>query len=102
MASTQITIDDQQVLAIASQLESDNKKLMELLDNSESKINGLSSYWTGQAAEETRNAYKSFSNKFKQQYYDIIDQYVKFLRRNVAEGYSETEQRATKLAEGFK
>lgn len=102
MPGTQITLDSEQVLAIASQLENDNHELQQLLNDSKSAIDNLASFWTGQAADETRASYESFANKFFQTYYDVIDQYVKFLRRNVAEQYTQTEQVNTQLADAFK
>ena len=94
----QITLDTEQVLAIASQIESDNIQLKELLEN----IDSLSSTWTGQAADETRTSYEQFANKFFQQYYDVLDQYVRFLRNNVADQYTQTETINTSLADAFK
>lgn len=102
MAGTRITVDEAQVLAIASQLEKDNLALKDLIGRSEAQINSLGNSWTGQAAEETRRAYKEFSDKFKQMYYDVIDQYAKFLRSNVAESYSAHEQANVRLADAFK
>lgn len=98
----QITLDTEQVLAIASQIEADNNQLKDLLNNTKATIDSLSSTWTGQAAEETRTSYEGFANKFFQQYYDIIDQYVKFLRNNVAEQYTQVEVANTKLGDAFK
>lgn len=100
--STQITLDSEQVLAIASQIESDNQQLQELLNDSKATIDSLSSFWTGRAAEETRSSYDSFAGKFFQTYYDILEQYVKFLRTNVAEQYEQTEQVNTQLGDAFK
>ena len=98
----QITLDTEQVLAIASQIEADNNQLKDLLNNTKATIDSLSSTWTGQAAEETRTSYEGFANKFFQQYYDIIDQYVKFLRNNVSEQYTQVEVANTKLGDAFK
>lgn len=98
----QITLDTEQVLSIATQIESDNKKLKELLETTRSSINSLSATWTGQAADETRSSYESFSEKFFQQYYDILDQYVKFLRNNVSDQYVDGEGTNVKLADAFK
>lgn len=98
----QITLDTEQVLAIASQIESDNNKLKELLENTKASIDSLSATWTGQAAEETRTSYESFANKFFQQYYDILDQYVKFLRSNVSDQYTDIESVNVKLSDAFK
>jgi len=99
---TGITIDVNEVLSIASTIENDNLRLRELLDNSKARIDSLTSYWQGQAATATQEAYGSFANSFFQQYQDILQQYVVFLRRNVAEQYTETESVNTQLADAFK
>ncbi|MCM1059919.1 MAG: WXG100 family type VII secretion target [Eubacterium sp.] len=97
-----MTLDTEQVKTIATQIESDNNQLKDLLENTKSTIDSLSSVWTGQASEETRVSYEQFANKFFQQYYDILDQYVKFLRTNVADQYEQTETINTRLAGAFK
>jgi len=102
MAMTQITLDSDQVLAIASQIESDNQQLQQLLNDSKASVDSLSSYWTGKASDETRSSYETFANKFFQTYYDVLNQYVKFLRNNVATQYEQTEQVNTQLADAFK
>jgi WXG100 family type VII secretion target len=102
MATTQITLDSEQVLAIATQIESDNQQLQELLTESKTTVDSLASYWTGAAADETKTSYESFAGKFFQTFYDVLNQYVKFLRSNVAEQYSQTELTNTQLADAFK
>ena len=102
MAGTKITVSTEEVMAIASRIDSDNKRLEELLQESKTTLEGLGSTWTGKAAEQTRTAYASFSQKFFQQYFDILDQYVKFLRSNVSAGYEETETGNISLADQFK
>ncbi len=98
----QMTLDTEQVMAIASQIESDNQQLLELLQESKATVDALSSYWQGKAADETRASYESFSGKFFQQYHDVLEQYVKFLRNNVATQYEQVEQINTQLADAFK
>lgn len=100
--STQITLDSEQVLGIATQIESDNQQLQDLLNDSKAAIDSLSSAWTGQAADETRASYEAFAGKFFQSYHDVLTQYVKFLRNNVVDQYSQTEQANVKLADAFK
>jgi WXG100 family type VII secretion target len=100
--ATQITIDSEQVLAIASQIESDNGQLRQLLDDSKASVDALSSYWTGKASEATHDSYESFAGKYFQTYYEVLDQYVKFLRANVAAQYEQTEQVNTQLADAFR
>ena len=100
--STRISLDTEQVLAIASQIESNNQKLQELLNTSKTTIDNLANVWTGTASEQTRSSYEGFAGKYFQAYYDILDQYVKFLRTNVAQQYSEVENVNTTLADAFK
>jgi len=102
MAMTGITIDTNEVLAIAGRIENDNLKLRELLDNSKARIDGLTAYWQGQAANSTQESYAFFAGQFFQKYQDILQQYVTFLRRNVAEQYTETETVNTQLSDAFK
>lgn len=100
--ATQITIDSDQVMAIASQIENDNQQLHELLGESKTTVDSLTAYWTGPAAEETIASYDSFAGRFFQTYFDILDQYVRFLRNNVSAGYEQIEQVNKQLADAFK
>jgi len=100
--ATRITLDSEQVLAIASQIEADNQQLQQLLNDSKATLDNLSATWTGQAAETTISAYETFAGKYFQTYYDVLEQYVKFLRTNVAEQYVETENLNVQLGDQFK
>lgn len=99
--SSRIVLNTEQVLSIASQLEADNAALQDLLNQSKSTIMGLSSVWTGSAAEQARTSYESFASKYFETYYDLLEQYVRFLRANVAEQYSQAESSNTRLADAF-
>jgi WXG100 family type VII secretion target len=100
--ATGITLDSEQVLSIATQIEADNQTLQQLLNESKATLNALSSTWTGQAAEQTRSNYETFAGKYFQNYFDVLEQYVKFLRTNVAEQYTQTETQNTQLGDAFK
>ena len=100
--STRITIDSEQVLGIAGQIGADNQQLQQLLEDSKATLNNLASTWTGGAAEQTRSSYETFAGKYFQTYFDVLEQYVKFLRTNVAEQYTEVENLNTQLGDAFK
>lgn len=100
--STRTVLNTEQVLAIANQIEADNQQLQNLLNQSKTTLDNLGSSWTGTASEQTRASYESFAGKYFQSYYDLLEQYVKFLRNNVADQYSQTENLNTKLADLFK
>lgn len=100
--STRTVLNTEQVLAIAAQIESDNQELQNLLNQSKTTLDNLASSWIGTASDQTRASYDTFAGKYFQNYYDLLEQYVKFLRSNVAEQYSQTESNNAKLADLFK
>lgn len=100
--SSRITLNADQVLGIASQIQSDNQELQRLLTESKATLDGLASAWTGAAADQTRSSYDTFASKYFQSYFDTLEQYVKFLRANVAEQYTQTETSNVKLGDAFK
>ena len=101
MAGT-IKISTDQVEAIATSIENNNKKLKSTLEDSQSAVKSLSSTRQGEAAQRTISAYDTFATNYFQTYYDIIDAYVKFLRQNVSTDYQATETANTNLADAFK
>ena len=99
---SKITVNTDQVSEIATEIESLNKKLTDELNTSRDLFNALGNSWSGEAVESSKNAYNEFASKFFQTYYDIIDNYVKFLRNNVSQGYFDVETVNTNLSEAFK
>ncbi len=97
-----IKISTDQVEAIAASIENSNKRLKSTLEESQSTIKSLTSTWQGEASQATVGAYDSFAANYFQNYYDIIDAYVKFLRTNVSADYQSTETTNTSLADAFK
>lgn len=98
----QIKVNTDQVAQIASSIEGLNKKLNDELINSQTTIKNLANTWDGEAATATINSYNEFATKYFENYYNIIDNYVKFLRTNVETGYFDTETVNTSLADEFK
>ena len=96
-----IQVSTTQVLEIAKTIDDLNKRLQEALENSNQVIRDLSKSWEGEAATATIEAADKFAQKYIQNYHDIIDSYVKFLRTNVGEGYEETENTNVNLADAF-
>ena len=102
MAGNSITVNTDQVEQIASDLEGLNLRLSETLTTSKQTIDNLANIWQGEAANATIDAFKEFSAKYFKSYEDIITQYVKFLRTNIANGYFDTETANIGLADAFK
>lgn len=97
-----ITISTDEVASIASGIESLNQQLLDTLNESQETIKNLGSIWEGEAYQETLKIYNAFAAKYFQNYHDIINNYVKFLRTNVDAGYVETETANISLADSFK
>ena len=99
---SKITVNTDQVADIANEIESLNKKLSDELNTSRDLFTQLGNSWSGEAFEASKSAYNEFATKFFQTYYDVIDNYVKFLRTNVSQGYFDVETVNTNLSEAFK
>lgn len=102
MAGNSITISAEQVSQIADNMANQNSKLTQVLEETQKTVNNLRGTWSGQAADETISAYNSFAKKYFESYHELIEQYVKFLRINVVQGYTETEAKNVSLADSFK
>lgn len=101
-AGNSIRINTDEVSQVATNIEQINKKLFETLENGMQEIEKLGNTWSGEAYQETAASFGAFATKYFQTYKDVIDQYVSFLRKNVEQGYFDTETKNTSLAESFK
>ena len=102
MASGTIRINTDEVRAIAAEIERINGQLNEQLTLGKKQIDDLGNTWTGKASQDTREAFNSFAAKYFQTYFDIIQQYVTFLKRNVSEGYEQAEANNSSISDSFK
>lgn len=102
MAGSGVKVSGAQVAAIAGSMEKLNNKLSEELTNSNKLIHGLSSIWSGEAAQASISSYDAFASKYFENYKDLINQYIQFLRTNVEEGYGQTEAENVRLADQLK
>ncbi|MCM3694305.1 WXG100 family type VII secretion target [Neobacillus niacini] len=98
----QIRVSTAQVGDIAKTIEGLNVRLAEELKTSQKTIQNLSNTWDGEAAQATIASFDEFAAKFFQNYQDILNSYVTFLRTNVEQGYFETETANISLADAFK
>lgn len=102
MAGNNSKISTEEILQIATNIERLNKELSEKLAESKDTIEGLANIWQGEASQNTISSFNSFASKYFQTYEDILQKYVVFLRKNVAEGYFNVETENVKLSESFK
>lgn len=97
-----LILDTAQVAGIAAQIRQLNRELEEVLNSTQSKMNSLSSSWTGAAADAAIGSYNSFAQNYFQEYKSLIDDYAKFLETNVSEDYTAIEKGNVAAAEALK
>lgn len=97
-----IKVDTDQVGQVANNIDSLNNQLKEELEKCKTVIDGLASTWSGEAYNATKDNFQSFATQYFQSYYEMIDNYVKFLRTNIEQGYYDNETKVSTLAENFK
>ena len=102
MAGNNMRVNTDQVGQITSKLESLNKRLSEELNNGKAAVDNLANIWEGEAAQATISAFDEFAGKYFQNYEDVINQYVQFLRTNVEQVYFDTETQNVGLADAFR
>lgn len=101
MAGNHITVNTEQVSAIATKIENLNNRLRDELNATKETVDRLSDIWEGEAARETISSYNEFASKYFQNYYDVLEQYVVFLRRDVEQGYTAVETQNKALSDVF-
>ena len=97
-----MTIDASEVQAIAANIHALNEELNDLLNSTQARIHSLNNTYTGAAADATVAAFDSFASRYFTSYHEMIEQYVKFLRGSVAEGYTQVVSANVKLADQLK
>ena len=102
MAGNSIRVNTDQVEQIAGQIDKLNHELSEKLQESKVTIDKLGNIWEGEASQATIESFNEFASKYFQNYENIIDQYVRFLREAVSKGYFDTETQNVGLADAFK
>ena len=83
----------------ATTIDTSNKKLLENLHEIQNLINSLQGEWESNSAVTIRGKITGMEARF-QQYYDVVDNYVKLVRNAAAE-YKATENTNDSNAQDF-
>ena len=92
-------ISPEEIMGIAGTLKSLNDQLGETLSTTQQQVNGLTDNWTGAAADATISNFNEFAGKYFSNYEKLINQYIDFLKQNVAGSYSKLEEINQKRAQ---
>lgn len=101
MSGNNERISTDQVLAIANELDTYNKRLNELTSEGKGFFEALSSRWTGEASQKSFDNFSNFANRYKELHEKTLNSYIEFLKVNVSQGYEETESDNINLADAY-
>lgn len=94
-------ISTDQVLAIANELDTYNKRLNELTSDGKGFFEALTTHWTGEASQKSFENFSNFANRYKELHEKTLNSYIEFLKVNVSQGYEETESDNINLADAY-
>lgn len=100
MANLKVNTDA--VVAAAGNIKLYNSQMRDQFSNVQTAINRLDSSWDGSAAEAAIKKFHELKSNFDDARYNVLDNYVKFMLQQVGEGYVQTENANTSLADQFK
>lgn len=99
MEGINVSLDE--VRRAAQTISSLNKSLEERLNEISKDMRSLEASWTSQAAMTIQEKFNGYSQKYFQTYKDVIDSYVNFLNKTVADNYEQTETAINNNASQF-
>ena len=90
------------VLDAATNISSENLSLRNSYDDIDKIISNLKKNWSGSACDLCCKKAEYIKNQFKETRFAVVEDYVRFLRMQVGEGYETTETVISSAADAFK
>ena len=97
-----IKVNTAVIKSTASQISSVNKKINNDFSTVESAINTLNRNWDGSASDNAIRKFQSIKNNFYNNRYNVVNDMVNFMLKQVGEGYENTETTVSSAASAFK
>lgn len=90
------------VIKTAGTLGTINDRINTEFETSEKAVTNLEQTWSGPAADRAQTKFNLIRKLCKEDRYNVMDNYQKFLLSVVGEGYTATEEQNLNLADQFK
>lgn len=97
-----IKINTGTVSATATQIANVNKKIKNDFSSVETAINNLNRSWDGNASDTAMSKFKSIKNTYYDNRYNVVNDMVNFMKKQVGEGYDNVEKAIVSAASAFK
>ena len=92
-----------EIRSTASSINKYNDDIYDTLQQALKTINDIvPNPWSGEAAEETKEAFIAFDRRYKDRYYDLLNEYVKYLNDTAAEEHETGEQEIKSMANNIR
>lgn len=97
-----IKVDTAKVKGTASDIAHYNNKISDDFAEVESAIKSLDSSWNSSVASSGISAFHDIKNAYYEARYNVVNNYVSFLHKQVDPSYNQTETKNQSLADAFK
>lgn len=97
-----IKINTAIVRSTAAQISSVNNKMNNDFFAVDSAINALNRSWDGSASDIAMRKFQSIKNNFYNNRFNVVNDMVNFMLKQVGEGYESTETAVSSAASAFK
>ncbi len=97
-----IKIDTNAVRTAATQIANTNQKISNDFSSVESAISSLNKNWDGTASDAAFRKFNNIKNTFYDNRFKVVNDMVNFMRKQVGEGYEQTETTIVSAASAFK
>ena len=87
-----LNINTSTIQSIASNVADKNADLYAFLERSRASMQSLAGIWTGKAGSAMTGAYSAFASGNFENYHQMLEEYVIFLRDISAPGYEKAEE----------
>lgn len=98
----QIKVDTDKAAQAAEKIAKYNRQIMLDFEEPEAAIKALSTSWKSTSSDNARSAFQSIKKAYHNKRYQVVEQYVAVLRRQIDDGYTQTETANKALADFFK
>lgn len=97
-----VIVNTSKVVQVANKISSINTEINNDFDDMEEWVQRLNKNWNSEANSHVIGKFHSIKGALKQSRYDVLDNYSRFLKEQVSDGYEKTENANTKLSDAFK
>ena len=100
--SDSIKVNTANVAAAANKIANYNTIIKKEFSSVEAAIKSLDSTWVGVASNNAISSFNGIKSAYCDARYDVLDNYVTFLRQQIDAGYTQTEKANKSLADALK